>query len=384
MENEYIEKKSLRTLFEKRQKKWNELAKDCVCFANAKGGKIYIGIEDDDEMPPKSQVIEENSINLIRKRISELTINVGVIVSKRTALNGGEYIEVEIKPSQQSVAATTDGRYYIRMADACKPVFVWETKVVQKITTEQCDREKLHQFIKDIKSSERVSNFVKQKSEEELLSHYQMYNGQYLTNLGILWIGTRQQRAQLHYAPVVQFIKYDKNGNKIKKEIWDDFTLNPKELIQSIWDRIPEWKEGIEISKGLFGRPILYHYNENIIRELLANALVHRPYTTRGDIFINHFPDYIEIHNPGLLPLGVTPNNILHQSVRRNEHLSKVFYDLNLMEREGGGYDKIYEILVSEAKQLPIVEEKDDRVIVSVFNTLINKDIIQIIENITY
>lgn len=396
MENEYIEKTSLRTLFENGQKKWNELAKDCVCFANAKGGKIYVGIEDDEELPPKSQVIKEDLINLIRKRISELTINVGVIVSKNTAPNGGEYIEVEIKPSQQSVASTTDGRYYIRIADACKPVlpdelnrlftdksaFIWETKVVQRVTIEQCDREKFYQFIEDIKSSERVSNFVKQKSDEELLSYYQMYDGKYLTNLGVLWLGTRQQRSNLLYAPVVQFIKYDKNGNKIKKEVWDDFSLNPKELIQSIWDRIPEWKEGIEISKGLFGRQILYHYNENIIRELLANALVHRPYTTRGDIFINHFPDHIEIHNPGLLPLGVTPNNILHRSVRRNEYLSKVFYDLNLMEREGSGYDKIYEILVSEAKQLPIVEEKDDRVVVSVFNTLKNEETINLIEKI--
>lgn len=395
MEKENLEKKSLRVITAK-QPDWNELAKDCVSFANARGGKIYIGIEDDENLPPAGQTIYDNLINTIRKRISELTINVGVIVSKRIADNGGEYIEIDIKPSQSSVASTTDGRYYIRISDSCKPVlpddlnrlytdkpaFVWETKVVQKITFEKCDQQKLSQFISDIKNSTRVSDFIKQKSTEELLSYYQMYDGNYLTNLGILWLGTKQQLAQLLYAPVVQFIKYDKNGIKIKKEVWDDYALNPKELIQSIWERIPEWKEGVEISRGLFGREILYHYNENIIRELLANALVHRPYTTRGDIFINHFPDHIEIHNPGLLPLGVTPDNILHQSVRRNEHLSKVFYDLNLMEREGSGYDKIYEILVSEAKQLPVVEEKDDRVLVTVFNTFKNEGIIHLIEKI--
>ncbi|HOR83046.1 MAG TPA: ATP-binding protein [Bacteroidales bacterium] len=395
MENERVEKKSIRIITGK-QPAWDELAKDCVCFANARGGKIYIGIEDDDEIPPNNQIINNDFVNQVRKRISELTINVSVIVSKKTANNGGEYIEVEIQPSQSSVASTTDGRYYIRISDACKPVmpdelnrlftdkpaFIWETKVVQKITIEQCDQQKLLQFISDIKNSKRVSDFVKQKSKEEILSYYQMYDGNYLTNLGILWIGTNQQRAKLSYAPIVQFIKYDQNGYKIKKELWDDFSLNPKELIQSIWERIPEWREGIEISEGIFGRKIINNYNENVVRELLANALVHRPYTTRGDIFINLYPDKLEIHNPGLLPLGVTPANILHQSVRRNEHLSKIFYDLNLMEREGSGYDKIFEILVSEAKQLPIVEEKNDRVVVIIFNKIKNVETIQLIEKI--
>jgi ATP-dependent DNA helicase RecG len=78
-----------------------------------------------------------------------------------------------------------------------------------------------------------------------------------------------------------------------------------------------------------------------VVRELVANALVHRSYTRRGAIFINLFADRLEIHNPGILPYGVTPQNILSQSVRRNEHLSKVFYDFNLMEKEGSGYDLV-------------------------------------------
>ena len=46
-ENKNRDKKSLR-LLKGRQTDWNELAKDCVCFANAKGGYIYIGIEDNE------------------------------------------------------------------------------------------------------------------------------------------------------------------------------------------------------------------------------------------------------------------------------------------------------------------------------------------------
>jgi len=395
MENEIYEKKSLNVISGK-SPDWNQLAKDCVCFANAKGGKILIGIEDKEDFPPVDQVVRDDLVNNTRKRISDLTINVGIIVSKKTASNGGEFIEIDIKPSVSSIASTTDGKYYIRIADSCKPIlpdelsrlftdkpaFIWETKVVQKVGINECDNYKLEKFIYEIKQSSRVSDFVKQKSNEELLSYYQMYSEGFLTNLGILWVGKREHRARLQYAPVVQFIKYDNNGNKIGKKVWDDFSLNPKELIQDIWEKIPEWKYGIEISKGVLGREIVYHYNENVVRELLANALVHRPYTTRGDVFINYYPDRLEIHNPGLLPLGVTPDNILHQSIKRNEHLSKIFYDLNLMEREGSGYDKIYEILVSEAKQIPLVEEKQDRVSVTVFNNIKNEETIHIVEKI--
>lgn len=117
-----------------------------------------------------------------------------------------------------------------------------------------------------------------------------------------------------------------------------------------------------------------------MVRELVANAVVHRTYTTRGDIFINIFPDRLEIHNPGRLPYGVTPQNILSQSVRRNEHLSKVFYDLNLMEREGSGYDLIYQMLLGSGKPLPIVQEGDDRVSVIVYKQIISKEIVKLMD----
>ena len=85
--------------------------------------------------------------------------------------------------------------------------------------------------------------------------------------------------------------------------------------------------------------------------------------------------DRLEIHNPGILPYGVTPQNILSQSVRRNEHFSKVFYDLNLMEREGSGYDLVYELLLGFGKPLPLVEEGDDRVTVTVRKQIISKEV---------
>jgi ATP-dependent DNA helicase RecG len=194
-----------------------------------------------------------------------------------------------------------------------------------------------------------------------------------------LWIGERRDRATLLFAPAVQVIRYNDRDEKIWKVTLDDYSLNPKEILQKIITDIPDWQESIEISDGMFRKNIPLIPIE-VVRELVANALVHRTYTTRGDIFINLFPDRLEVHNPGRLPYGVTPQNILSQSVRRNEHLSKVFYDLNLMEKEGSGIDLVYELLLKSGKPLPEVDEGNDRVTIIIQKQVISKDVVKLMD----
>lgn len=369
-----------------------ELAKDCVAFANAEGGVLHIGIEDDEALPPTNQKIAEKKIIELSQKIDGNTINVSVLPTKITAENGGEYIELKIFRSQ-SIAATSDGRYFLRVADSSRPLMPdeisrlltektahnWEEQTSRNVSKHFADKSKQMQFLSEIRLSERVKTFVKDKSDDEILEHYHFIKGNSLTNLGILWIGQSADRAMLQHAPVVQFIKKDELENKVNKLVWDDFLLNPKELIDAVWSEIPDWREFYELPDGIF-RQQIPHYDERVVRELLANALVHRPYTQRGDIFINLFPDRLEIHNPGLLPLGVTPENILHKSVKRNEHLAKVFHDLKLMEREGSGFDLIYDVLLSNGKALPKVQEGDDRVVVTIHKRIINKLIIDFVK----
>jgi len=389
-ENSLLDKKSI-SIVDGKKADFKELAKDCVCFANAQGGKILIGIEDNDEFPPKGQLIKDGIVEKINKKIAGLTFNVGMIATKKVSSNNAEYIELQILRTGQSIASTTDGKYYMRVSDDCKPImpedlgrlfsernsFVWEEKVVKKIPLANCDQLKLSQLLKDIRSSERVSDFIKEKTNEDLLDHYFITQNDYLTNLGVLWIGKRTDRALLHYPSAVQFIKYDEQENKVAKRLWDDHTLNPKEMINSILKEIPEWNEFFEVSDGIF-RKNIYNYEPEIIREIIANALAHRNYTMRGDIFINLYHDRLEIHSPGSLPLGVTPENILTKSVQRNALLAKLFYDLKLMEKEGSGYDKVYELLLGSGKELPLIIEKDDRVVVVLKKQIVSKDILKL------
>ena len=201
-----------------------------------------------------------------------------------------------------------------------------------------------------------------------------------MTNLGVLFIGTQSQRGRLMNAPIVQCLKYDENGERVQKYLWDDFTMTPEEIIEDVWEKVPDWKETNEIGDGLF-RQEIPAYDKEIIRELVCNALVHRPYTIPGDIFINIHPDRVEITNPGTLPLGVTPENILHKTVKRNEHFANLCYALKLMEREGSGYDTMYEIQLSNGKQIPRVKEGDDFVTAIVERRIINKESIKVIRS---
>ncbi len=392
-EHNYLDKKSI-TFLKGNKTDWDELAKDCVAFANARGGDILIGIEDDASVPPLKQVVKDKNIaEKIHKNIAYRTINVSISVNLLVADNNSDYIKVQVFRNAQTIASTTDGRYYIRIDDECRPIppdemgrlaaeknaFVWELQTNKRINKDNVDAEKKSDFLKSIRSSERVSSFIKQKTDDELLEYYLFIKDNYLTNLGILWIGKRNDRASLLYAPAIQVIRYNDQEQKVWKLVLDDYSDNPKELLEKIINDVPDWKESIEIADGIFRKNIPFFPLE-VVRELVANALVHRVYTTRGDIFINIFQDKLEIHSPGRLPYGVTPSNILIQSVRRNEHLSKVFYDLGLMEREGSGYDLIYEKLLGTGKPIPVVNDFDDRVTVTIQKQFISKSVVQLMD----
>jgi ATP-dependent DNA helicase RecG len=386
-ENNKFDNKSLKKVTG-RTADFEELSKDCVAFANSHGGYLAIGIEDGEEKPASDQKIPDDLPEKIIKRINELTINVALRPEVIDADNGGQYLKLHVLPSQVSIASTTKGVYYIRDHDSSrpllpdelsrlisdKPAYSWETKVSLKTQWQKADLTKLSKFVLDIKASDRVSRFVKEKTDEELLSYYQMIDDDgYLTNLGVLWIGKPEQRARLLYSPIVQYIRYDTEEHKVDKMVWNDYSLNPQELLISLWESIPEWREYNEVSEGLW-RKELPVYDEKVVRELLCNAIVHRPYTTRGDIFIKLYPDRMTITNPGVLPIGVTVNNILQKTEKRNIHLANIFYDLHLMEAEGSGYDLIYETLLTSGKSKPIVYEGDDYVEVTVYKKIVSKE----------
>ncbi len=60
--------------------------------------------------------------------------------------------------------------------------------------------------------------------------------------------------------------------------------------------------------------------------------------------------------------------------------MAAIFYALHLMEREGSGYDMMYEKLLSNGKSVPLVEEGDDYVKVHVERRVINQEMIKVMQ----
>lgn len=342
-------------------------------------------------MPPPNQKIPVELLDTLRRKITELTVNVSAQPQIVRAANDGEYVELRISRAI-GVASTTYGRYYLRIADQSKPVtgddvmrlaneraaFPWETQTTLRALRVNVDMAKRDKLLEALRTSDRVKSSVKEKTDVELLEHYQLAFGETLTNLGILCLGSQFQRAQLTTAPVIQFIKFDEQGQKVNKLVWDDYTLSPMEMIEAVWQEVPDFRERYELPDGLY-RQHVPAFDEIVVRELLVNALVHRPYIQRGDIFLNLHPDRLEMVNPGPLPMGVTPQNVLHMTVRRNEHLARLFHDLKLMEREGSGFDKIFEVLLSQGRPAPELIETHDRVQVTVRRRIIKPEVIDFI-----
>jgi len=154
-EGQHFDRKSLRAITGKTAD-WPELAKDCVAFANALGGCLLIGIEDGDSLPPAAQRIPADVPDTLRRRMGELTVNVSVRPVVHVADNSGEFVVLTIARST-SVASTSDGRYFLRIADASKPVLgdevmrlasersalPWETLTSLGIPRAQADPAKL-------------------------------------------------------------------------------------------------------------------------------------------------------------------------------------------------------------------------------------------------
>lgn len=69
--------------------------------------------------------------------------------------------------------------------------------------------------------------------------------------------------------------------------------------------------------------------------------------------------------------------NILHASRRRNDGLARVFHDRGLMEREGSGFDLMYDLLLTGGRAVPTVTEGIDSVHVVVQRRVIRPSVIR-------
>jgi predicted HTH transcriptional regulator len=79
------------------------------------------------------------------------------------------------------------------------------------------------------------------------------------------------------------------------------------------------------------------------VREAVINAVAHTDYAQRGaPIRVSIFEDRLEVENPGLLPFGLTIEDLHHGiSKLRNRVIGRVFHALGLIEQWGSGVQRM-------------------------------------------
>lgn len=95
------------------------------------------------------------------------------------------------------------------------------------------------------------------------------------------------------------------------------------------------------------------------LREAIINAVVHADYSQAGSpIRVAVFDDRIEIENPGLLPFGMTIEEMqLGVSKLRNRVIGRVFHELGLIEQWGSGVRRMTQACEDMGLPAPVFEE---------------------------
>jgi len=95
------------------------------------------------------------------------------------------------------------------------------------------------------------------------------------------------------------------------------------------------------------------------VREAVINAVVHTDYAQRGaPLRVSIFDDRLEVENPGLLPFGLTVEDLLRGvSKLRNRVIGRVFHALGLIEQWGSGIQRMTAACRDGGLASPVFEE---------------------------
>lgn len=95
------------------------------------------------------------------------------------------------------------------------------------------------------------------------------------------------------------------------------------------------------------------------LREAVVKAVAHADYSQRGGpIRVAAFDDRIEVESPGLLPFGLTIEDLAHGVSRlRNRVIGRVFREMGFIEQWGSGIPRMIEACRDAGLPAPTFEE---------------------------
>lgn len=335
----------------------DDIKKEIIAFANCKGGKLYIGIQDDGTVvglndpdgvalqvsnmvrdaikPDLTMFLHYVTLNEDGKQIVAIDVQQGTERPYYIAKKGLRPEGVFVRQGYSSVPATNTAiRRMIKETDGDH--FEEMRSLEQDLTFEAAKQE----------FSERNIPFGKaQMKTLGIMTHDDVY-----TNLGLLL-----SDQCVHTIKVAVFQGTTQNEFKDRKE----FSGSLFRQMSEVYDYIDFHNQTHSSFKKL-RRIDQRDYPETAVREALLNLLVHREYSFRASTFISLYMDRMEFISIGGLVSGVTLKDIMMGiSVCRNVKLANVFYHLELIEAYGTGILKIMEVYAGTGKK-PEIEISDN------------------------
>lgn len=106
-------------------------------------------------------------------------------------------------------------------------------------------------------------------------------------------------------------------------------------------------------------------YPSLVIRELIANQIVHQDFSVRGSLpMIEIFDNRVEISNPGA-PINDSNRLMDLPPISRNEELANLFKKMHFVESRGSGIDKVIIELENELLPAPDIVAKENYTVVT-------------------
>lgn len=149
---------------------------------------------------------------------------------------------------------------------------------------------------------------------------------------------------------------------RTETDITDDRLIEGS-IIDQVDEAMDFLKKHINVRFVITGKPQrdqIWDYPLEALREAVVNAICHRDYGDTADIQIKVFDDHVRIWSPGLLPYGVTFEELYrrtHASKPRNKLIAQVFYDLEIIERYGSGIQRMLDACVAAGLPEPTFGE---------------------------
>ncbi|HFI0456793.1 TPA: ATP-binding protein [Streptococcus suis] len=381
-ESQYLDRKSAR-------KKPSELLKHLIAFANADGGQLVIGIEDEKQGNIITGFKDGNAYPIedfkkIDREMRETPLDLSFEEIPVVNHKGEDdlILVISVELSSNRVIAAPNDEVYLRQGDETvklsyaqrtqlsydKGQRFFEDEVVPDATLEDID----DHLVQDFKNRFDISD---RSTEEILKARRFLINGK-LTKAAILLFG--KYPSAFFPQARVRFQRFDgtdmgtgSSFNVIKEVTFDDALPT---LIIKVRDFIRTQLREFQYLDDNGQFQVLPEYPEFAWFEGVVNAVTHRDYSVYGDhIRVLMFDDRLEIHSPGKLPNIVTVENIKHERFSRNPRIARTLTEFGWVREMNEGVKRIYSEMESAFLHEPKYSEPGNKVVLTLENSITSR-----------